>query len=60
MATYEYKCKQCSDKFEVQRSIGGGDIEIKCSKCGSTDVERVYFTFSQNEDVDMTMVRRPT
>ncbi len=58
MATYEYKCKQCSENFEVQRIIGGGDTEIKCPKCGSTDVERVYFSFSQNETVDTPVVRR--
>ena len=60
MATYEYKCKKCSETFEIRRMMGGGDTEVKCPKCGSTDAERVYFSFGQNETVDMTMVRRPT
>jgi putative FmdB family regulatory protein len=55
MATYEYQCKSCSEKFEIQRSIGGEDTEVKCPKCGSIEVERVYFSFNQSGSYDNTM-----
>lgn len=66
MATYEYKCKCCSENFEIQRRMGE-DTEVKCPKCGSADAERVYFSFNRNGSCDDSSMsnlgqirRRPT
>lgn len=40
MPIYEYKCRDCGDKFEklVRSSVGGE--AVKCPACSSEDVAR--------------------
>jgi putative FmdB family regulatory protein len=40
MPIYEYKCNACGEEFEklVFSSLASDDV--KCEKCGSTEVER--------------------
>ncbi len=35
MPTYEYECKECGYRFEMEQSITDEPID-KCPKCGST------------------------
>lgn len=41
MPVYEFVCRECSEAFEVVRSITQFDPEkIRCPKCKSNKVER--------------------
>ena len=41
MPSYEYRCRDCRRRFEVFQSYNEyGTKEIKCSHCGSTNVQR--------------------
>jgi putative FmdB family regulatory protein len=35
MITYEYKCSNCGDEFEVERKISEKTSEFPCGSCGS-------------------------
>ena len=59
MAIYEYQCKKCSEKFDIQRSFCEEETEVKCPKCGSANVERVYSSFGKTVS-NLNMWRRPT
>lgn len=39
--TYDYKCNDCDNQFVIEKGINEV-IEIKCPKCGSKDVKRVF------------------
>ncbi len=40
MPIYEYKCRQCGDKFEKLVRSTSGEENLKCPVCQSTKVER--------------------
>jgi putative FmdB family regulatory protein len=40
MPIYEYKCRDCGDKFEKLVRSGTGGDGIKCPVCSSEDVAR--------------------
>ncbi len=43
MPVYEYTCRECKKTFEQVRPITEAPPKrIKCPKCGSTKVERVW------------------
>lgn len=48
MPVYEYQCKNCGVKFDIQRSLCDEDVEVKCPKCNSTDAQRVYSLFGRS------------
>jgi len=60
MPVYEYKCKSCSEKFDIQRSLCEEDAEVKCPKCGSADAERVYSSFVKSMLGNLKMWSRPS
>lgn len=41
MPTYDYKCKQCDERFEIMCHLAERDEKAVCPKCGSRDVEIV-------------------
>ncbi len=41
MPTYDYKCKQCGDHFEIVCHFDERDEKSVCPACGSRDVETV-------------------
>ena len=41
MPLYEYRCKQCGNKFEVLRGITASDEDVKCPKCGGEKPEKL-------------------
>ncbi|ADJ25986.1 regulatory protein, FmdB family [Dehalogenimonas lykanthroporepellens BL-DC-9] len=45
MPVYEYKCNQCQSRFELLRRLSDKS-DIKCNRCGSTDVERIISNFA--------------
>jgi putative FmdB family regulatory protein len=50
MPMYAYECKDCGREFEVLIGVGEGEAEagaeIRCDKCGSTNVERTFSAFN--------------
>jgi putative FmdB family regulatory protein len=46
MPIYEYSCKKCNDLFSLFLSINAGGKDIKCPKCGSSDVQKKISSFS--------------
>jgi len=46
MPIYEYKCKNCGDKFELKLGVFHNKNEEKCPKCGGQNIERVFSAIS--------------
>ncbi|MBN2543341.1 zinc ribbon domain-containing protein [bacterium] len=44
MPTYEFKCLDCENKFEVFTSISRKD-QSKCPKCGSSNLKQLLSCF---------------
>jgi putative FmdB family regulatory protein len=42
MPVYEYKCRQCGEKFETMRSMNAGDDEVSCPKCGAKKPVKIF------------------
>ncbi|MBC7341934.1 MAG: zinc ribbon domain-containing protein [Clostridia bacterium] len=40
MPAYDFRCKQCGEKFEVVTSINGRK-DVRCPKCGSSDLSQL-------------------
>jgi putative FmdB family regulatory protein len=34
MALYEYRCPECTDEFELMRSMSEADAPAECPECG--------------------------
>ena len=46
MPAYEYKCLKCNENFTIYISLKEKSEEIlKCPKCGSTNIQRIYSPF---------------
>ncbi len=45
MPIYEYKCRQCGEKFELRLSFFHDKKSLKCPKCGSDNPDRVFSPF---------------
>jgi len=45
MPVYSYKCKDCVKKFDLLVGVGKGNEELKCQKCGSKNLERLFSSF---------------
>jgi len=49
MPVYDYKCEKCRKKFTLTMSIGEhGTKRVRCPKCRSTKVARVFQPFFAN------------
>ncbi len=46
MPIFEFKCLECEDFFEMLFMNDEENIEIKCPKCDSMEIERVLSTSS--------------
>jgi len=38
MPLYRYKCEDCGSTMQVLEGVGKGDVELKCTGCGSTNL----------------------
>jgi len=45
MPVYEYKCKNCDEKFELFQ-FSYSENGVICSKCGSENIERLMSGFA--------------
>ena len=41
MPTYEYRCAECGEVFELERPVSERDSEATCPKCGSKRTSRM-------------------
>ncbi|MFH1771265.1 MAG: zinc ribbon domain-containing protein [Candidatus Omnitrophota bacterium] len=46
MPVYTFICKDCGEKFDLLIGVTSEDAELKCGKCGSKKVEKVFSNFS--------------
>lgn len=46
MPIFEYKCKQCNNKFEVLHKSSVNQEEVNCPKCNSTENKKLLSSFS--------------
>ena len=42
MPVYEYSCLDCKRKFSEMKPVSAYDQAVKCPKCGSNKVERLW------------------
>ncbi|OGC35146.1 hypothetical protein A2311_02565 [candidate division WOR-1 bacterium RIFOXYB2_FULL_48_7] len=47
MPSYDYKCGQCAARFEASHSMSGKPADLKCPKCGATELQRIFNTFAR-------------
>lgn len=45
MPIFEYKCKNCGHKTEFLEKVNSSKNH-KCEKCGSSELQKVFSTFS--------------
>ncbi len=47
MPTYEYQCKKCKTKIEVEATVEekSKGLKVKCPKCGSEETEQIFSSF---------------
>lgn len=46
MPLHTYKCRECGEKFDLLVGVTVEKTEIKCKKCKSKNVEKIFGTFS--------------
>ena len=46
MPMYEYRCRKCSERFEMLRRMTDDDRDVECPECRSDEVERLLSAFS--------------
>lgn len=46
MPIYVYECKNCSEKSEFLVGVTTEKEELKCKKCGSKNMEKIFASFS--------------
>ncbi|MCK4993921.1 MAG: zinc ribbon domain-containing protein [Candidatus Omnitrophica bacterium] len=46
MPIYTYVCKDCKEKFELMVGVNAEKTELKCVKCASNNIERIFSAFS--------------
>ncbi len=50
MPVYEYRCQKCKKRFSITESITEhGTKKMRCPKCKSTRIDRVYESFSAQQ-----------
>ena len=59
MPIYEYKCKNCHEKFELKLGFFHKKNEEKCPKCGGRDLERVFSPISSQSSGDNSCGPQP-
>ena len=46
MPMYEYRCKDCGNRYEMLRRMQDADRDLECPACQSQDIERLLSTFA--------------
>lgn len=48
MPIFEYRCKDCGEKFETLVYSSSGDETIECPECGSAQTEKQMSMFASS------------
>lgn len=46
MPIFEYKCEDCSTKYEVLHKTTSNSLEVTCPKCNSANSKKLLSSFS--------------
>lgn len=46
MPVYTYICKDCNEKFDLLIGVTSEKSELKCKRCNSKNIERLFSAFS--------------
>ncbi|MGD2295579.1 MAG: zinc ribbon domain-containing protein [Candidatus Aminicenantes bacterium] len=46
MPIYSYRCSDCEEQFDLLVGVTSEKAELKCQKCGSTNIKRILTAFS--------------
>ena len=46
MPIYEYECENCGERFELRKDINDCDSDIRCPKCGTENLRRIFSMFA--------------
>lgn len=46
MPIYSYRCKKCSHNFDMLVGVTAETGDLKCTECGSTEVEKTMSSFT--------------
>ena len=46
MPIYTYVCEKCGSKFDLLVGMTSEKTELKCKKCGSSDIKKLLASFS--------------
>lgn len=46
MPMYEFRCRDCGERFEELRSVNEPDAGVECPQCGGGRVERLLSSFA--------------
>ena len=46
MPIYTYVSKACGEKLELLIGVTSEEVELKCKKCGSKNIEKILSSFS--------------
>jgi len=49
MPLHSYVCKECAEKFDLLIGMTQKKPELKCQKCGSKNIEKIFGTFSMGK-----------
>ena len=60
MPIYTYVCKDCNEKFDLLVGVTSKKVELKCKKCGSKDINKVFGSFSVGNPSGKTSSSEPS
>jgi putative FmdB family regulatory protein len=46
MPLYEYRCRECGERFEVLQRMGEGAAGLECPRCGAQSADKQLSTFA--------------
>jgi putative FmdB family regulatory protein len=46
MPLYEYRCRDCGDRFEVLQRLGEGAAGLSCPACGAGALDKQFSSFA--------------
>ena len=46
MPIYTFLCNECGERFDILIGVTIKKEELKCRKCNSTNIEKIFGTFS--------------